>query len=76
VRARSTRGYAVCRPGIESMSRRGAFYTRIEIVDCGKMLKLPIEVEKLPIGVQAREQTAEENHSEVGGDGLELPPCR
>jgi hypothetical protein len=32
---------------------------------------------KLPIGVQAREQTAEEIHSEVGGDGTELlPRCR
>jgi len=31
-------------------------------------------VTKLPIGIQARERTAEEKHSEVGGKGSELPP--
>jgi len=39
------------------------------------MLKLPLVEQKLPLDVQARKQTAEENHSEVGGDGSELPPC-
>jgi len=39
------------------------------------MMKLPINVQKLPLDVQAYEQSAEENHSEVGGDGSELPPC-
>jgi hypothetical protein len=29
---------------------------------------------KLPIYVQAGERIAEEKHSEVGGDGSELPP--
>jgi hypothetical protein len=47
---------------------RGAFSTRIEKIDPGIVMKLPI-------GVQAREQTAEEKHSEVGGNGSELPPC-
>ena len=48
--------------------RRGAFYTHIETIDRGMAMKLPISV-------QARERIAEEKHSEVGGDGPELPPC-
>jgi len=46
---------------------RGAFSTRIEEIDREIAIKLPINV-------QAREQTAEEKHSEVGGNGSELPP--
>jgi hypothetical protein len=38
------------------------------------MLKLPLDVRNLPLDVQAREQSAEEKHSEVGGDGSEPPP--
>jgi hypothetical protein len=57
-----------CAMGIEFISERGAFCTHLEKIDCGK-------IAKLPIGVQAWEQTAEEKHSEVGGDGSELPPC-
>jgi hypothetical protein len=45
----------------------GAFSTQIEKIDRGFAVKLPI-------GVQARERTAEEKHSEVGGNGSELPP--
>jgi hypothetical protein len=47
---------------------KGAFSTRIDKIDRGIVMKLPI-------GVQARARTAEEKHSEVGGDGSELPPC-
>jgi hypothetical protein len=55
------------RPVREFTSTRGAFSTRIE--------KIEREIAiKLPINVQARERTAEEKHSEVGGNGSELPP--
>jgi hypothetical protein len=64
-----------CAAGIEFMPIRGAFYTHVEVIDRRKMMKLPINVQKLPLDVQAYEQSAEENHSEVGGDGSELPPC-
>jgi hypothetical protein len=56
--------------------KRGGFYTHIEIIDLRKLMKLPINVQKLPLDVQAYEGSAEENHSEVGGDGSKLPPCR
>jgi len=46
---------------------RGFLHT-LRKIDHRKLMKLPIDV-------QAQEQTAEENHSEVGGDGSELPPC-
>jgi hypothetical protein len=49
------------------MSTKGAFSTQVERIDC--------EIaSKLPISVQARGRTAEEKHSEVGGNGSELPP--
>ncbi len=48
--------------------KRGAFYTHIETIDRGMTMKLPISV-------QAQERIAEEKHSEVGGNGSELPPC-
>jgi hypothetical protein len=51
----------------ELAGTRGAFSTRIEKIDRGIVMKLPI-------GVQAPARTAEEKHSEVGGDGSELPP--
>jgi len=38
------------------------------------MPKLPLDVRKLPLDVQARRQSAEEKHSEVGGREAELPP--
>jgi hypothetical protein len=47
--------------------KKGAFSTRINQNDCGIVVKLPI-------GVQAQRQTAEEKHSEVGGNRSELPP--
>jgi hypothetical protein len=55
------------RPISEFRSTRGAFSTRIEKIDREIAIKLPINV-------QARERTAEEKHSEVGGNGSELPP--
>jgi hypothetical protein len=55
------------RPIGEFRSTRGAFSTRIEKIDREIAIKLPINV-------QARERTAEEKHSEVGGNGSELPP--
>jgi len=57
------------------MPKRGAFFTHIEAIDRRKRMKLPLDVQKLPLDGQARKQTAEEKHSEVGGDGSELPPC-
>ncbi len=45
----------------------GAFSTHVYKIERGIVMKLPI-------GVQARERTAEEKHSEVGGNGSELPP--
>jgi hypothetical protein len=52
----------------ELAGKRGAFYTRIETIDRRMAMKLPISV-------QAWERNAEENHSEVGGNGSKLPPC-
>jgi hypothetical protein len=46
---------------------KGAFSTHGEKIDCQMIRKLPIDV-------QARGRTAEEKHSEVGGNGSELPP--
>jgi hypothetical protein len=46
---------------------KGAFSTQIDKIDFEMITKLQIDV-------QARERTAEENHSEVGGNGSELPP--
>ncbi len=51
----------------EFVCTKGAFSTHIEKIDRGIVVKLPI-------GVQAWERTAEEKHSEVGGEGPELPP--
>jgi hypothetical protein len=51
----------------EFAGTRGAFSTRIEKIDREMIMKLPIDV-------QARGRTAEEKHSEVGGNGSELPP--
>jgi len=51
----------------EFTSIKGAFSTHIEEIDREIIVKLPINV-------QAREQTAEEKHSEVGGNGSKLPP--
>jgi hypothetical protein len=51
----------------EFVCTKGAFSTHIDKIDPGIVVKLPI-------GVQARERTAEEKHSEVGGNGSELPP--
>jgi hypothetical protein len=45
----------------------GAFPTHIDKIDRGIFMKLPIRV-------QAQERTAEEKHSEVGGNGSKLPP--
>jgi len=46
---------------------RRAFSTRIEKIDREIAIKLPINV-------QAGGRTAEEKHSEVGGNGSKLPP--
>jgi len=55
------------RPIRELRLIKGAFSTRVDQNDRGIVVKLPI-------GVQAQQQTAEEKHSEVGGNGSELPP--
>jgi hypothetical protein len=49
------------------MAIKGAFSTHIEKIDREMIMKLPIDV-------QARGRTAEEKHSEVGGNGSKLPP--
>jgi len=48
------------------ISIKGGFSTHLEKIDCEMIMKLPIDG-------QARERTAEEKHSEVGGNGSKLP---
>ena len=52
---------------LEHTPIRGAYYTHIEAIERGMAMKLLIDV-------QAWKRTAEEKHSEVGGEGPELPP--
>ncbi|MFB3118463.1 MAG: hypothetical protein ACE1ZP_06820 [Myxococcota bacterium] len=55
------------RLALEPMPIRGAYYTHLEAIGRGRALKLLIDI-------QAWGRTAEEKHSEVGGNGSELPP--